>query len=115
MEKKIQLLFPECAVEVKATLFEDEAPLSCKAVWQFLEEPMEANLRNAWPALPELYFYIPEIEDLPFENPVMFATAGDLVLYHYTRRNGQKVFDIGIYYARGYSLIETGWGCPGTE
>lgn len=31
------------------------------------------------------------------------------MLYHYVRPNGRKVFDIGIYYARGYSLIEVGW------
>lgn len=109
MSKKIQLIFPECDVELKASLFEDKAPLSCKAVWQFLEKPRETLLHNCWPALPELWFFIPEIENLPFENPVMFTTPGDLLLYHYVRANGQKVFDIGIYYTKGYSLIETGW------
>ncbi|MCK4591089.1 MAG: DUF3830 family protein [Candidatus Latescibacteria bacterium] len=106
---KIRLIFPECDVAVETNLFEDKAPVSCKALWQFLEKPMETTLHNCWPALPELYFFIPEIEDLPYENPVIFATPGDLLLYHYIRPNGQKVFDIGIYYTKGYSLIEIGW------
>ena len=109
MRKRIRLIFPECDVEVEAALFEDKAPVSCKALWRFLERPMETTLHNCWPELPELWFFIPEIRDLPFENPVMFTTPGDLLLYHYVRPNGRKVFDIGIYYTRGYSLIEVGW------
>lgn len=107
--KKIQLIFPDCDVELKATLFEDKAPVSCKVLWDLLETPMETRVKNTWPGLAELYFLLPEMDDLPFENPIVLATAGDLLFYHFTGPDGKKVFDIGIYYTKGYSEINIGW------
>lgn len=107
--KRIQLIFPECDVEMTATLFEDRAPVSSQALWDILETPLETTVKNTWPELAEIYFLTPNIEDLPFENQVIFATAGDLLFFHYVKPNGRKVCDVAIYYTKGYTEIETGW------
>jgi len=104
---------------VTARLLEEEAPRSCDILWRLLERPLEEQLGHAWPTLPELWFYIPPVPELPFENASVFPKAGEVVIYHYDQHHGSNyrtpegrdlVFDLGIYYANGYSeLAACGW------
>jgi hypothetical protein len=117
MSRQIELVFPESDAQLAAILYEDQAPTSSDALWNALEQPMETTLRHAWPRLPEMWFFVPPIPDLPYENATVFPKAGDLLYYHYDQPGGnytapsgrEMAFDIGIYYAPGYSLLKQGW------
>jgi hypothetical protein len=117
MAKEIELIFPECDKTVVAELYEDRAPVSCGKLWEILEKPLEEKLGHAWPKLPEMWFFVPPMPGLPYENATVFPKGGDLVLYHYDQRGGnykspegrEMAFDIGIYYAQGHSLLAAGW------
>lgn len=121
MARHIELVFPECDKRLLARLYEKEAPVSCHALWHMLEQPMEETLRHAWPTLAEMWFWIPPIPHLPYENATVFPKAGDLLLYHYDQPGGNytsasgrvMAFDIGIYYAQGYSLLGNAQWVPG--
>jgi len=117
MPKEIELIFPECNNKtLVAVLHEDRAPVSCKKIWDILEKPLEEKLGHAWPKLPELWFFVPPMPGLPYENATVLPKGGDLVLYHYDQRGGNytspegrvMAFDIGIYYAQGYSFLSNG-------
>jgi hypothetical protein len=115
--RQIELVFPECDKVLAARLYEEQAPVSCEAIWRWLEQPREETLRHAWPTLPEMWFWVPPMPELPYENATVFPRAGDLLLYHYDQVGGNytsptgrvMAFDIGIYYAQGYSLLKRGW------
>ncbi len=111
MAREIELIFPDSNIIAVAKLCEREAPISCEALWKILEKPLEEKLYHGHETGPELWFYISPIPDLPYENATMFPIPGDLLLYHYEgqKPKGEKVYDIGIYYGRGHSLLNVGW------
>ncbi|MCX7887893.1 MAG: DUF3830 family protein [Verrucomicrobiae bacterium] len=122
MPKEIELIFPECGNRtLVAVLYEDRAPISCRRVWEILERPLEEKLGHAWPKLPELWFFVPPMPGLPYENGTVLPRAGDVVLYHYDQKGGNYVspegrvmaFDIGIYYAQGCSYLPVELGMTG--
>ena len=88
MTKQIELVFPECDKTLVACLYDDKAPASCEALWRALGQPTEDTLRHAWPTLAEMWFWIPPIPELPYENATVFPKAGDLLLYHYDSAGG---------------------------
>jgi hypothetical protein len=115
--RQIKLVFPELNIEAMATLLETEAPDTCDTVWQFLEQPLEATVHIGTETGPEIWFLVPPAPDLPNENSTVFPIPGDLLFYHYDgqKPHGEKVYDIGIYYARGgKGLLNVGW-TPGNR
>jgi len=118
MARAIELEFPDISVTLTARLLEDEAPRSVDLLWEILETPLEETLGHAWPWLPELWFWVPPIPELPFENATVFPNAGEIVFYHYDQPGGnhrtpggrEMAFDLGIYYAQGASKLPAcGW------
>jgi hypothetical protein len=118
MPREIELELPDCQTTLRATLLEDAAPKTSEVVWSLLERPIEETLGHAWPYIPELWFWMPPVPELPFENATVFPEAGDIVFYHYDQPGGnytspggrEMAFDLGIYYAQGFSKLPAcGW------
>jgi hypothetical protein len=118
MSRRMELAFPDAEVRLQARLHDEDAPRTSEVVWRLLEQSFEATLNNAYPWLPELWFWIPPVPELPFENATVFARAGEIVLYHYDQPGGNytspdgrvMAFDLGIYYTQGHSnLPACGW------
>jgi hypothetical protein len=112
LPKAIKVVFPTLNVEVQATLLEEQAPLTCDAVWNALERPIEGSCRHGHDTGPELYVLMPPAPHLPDENSTLFPIPGDFLFYHYSGQlpRGEKVYDIGMYYDRGgASLLRIGW------
>lgn len=111
MTKKIRLVFPDLDVEVIAVLLEEQAPLTCAAVWEALQQPLSGSCRHGHDTGPELYVLTPPAPDVPDENATVFPIPGDLLFYHYDGQlpRGERIYDIGIYYDRGCSLLRIGW------
>jgi hypothetical protein len=110
--RQIKLVFPELGIEAVAALLEEQAPDTCSTMWGFLEEPMESTVHIGIETGPEIWFLVPPAPDLPHENSTVFPIPGDLLFYHYEgqKPHGEKVYDIGIYYARGgKGLLNVGW------
>lgn len=112
MSKKIRLSFPELDIDVVASLLEEQAPLTCDAVWCALEEPLEGSCRHGHDSGPEIYVLMPPAPNVPDENATVFPIPGDFLFYHYSGQlpRGEKIYDIGMYYDRGgFSLLRIGW------
>ena len=112
MTRQIKLEFPELDIEAIATLLEEDAPDTCETMWRFLERPLEAAVSIGIETGPEIWVLVPPAPDLPDENATVFPIPGDLLFYHYSgqKPHGEKVYDIGIYYARGgKGLLRVGW------
>ena len=112
MSRRIRLSFPGTGVVVVCTLLEQEAPVTCETVWQALAEPRTETVHHGHETGPELWFLMPPAPELPNENATLFPIPGDLLFYHYDGQlpRGEKVYDIGMYYARGgRGLLNTGW------
>jgi hypothetical protein len=112
LARRIKVTFPASGVEVVATMLEEEAPMTCDAIWGFLDKPIEGMVRHAYGLGPELWIFTPPAPDLPYENATVFPIPGDFGFYHYEGQlpNGEKIYDIGIFYGRGAkSLTTVGW------
>jgi len=112
MARQIRVTFPELNIEVIATLLEEQAPLTCEAIWAMLAKPLEGSARHGHETGPELYVLTPPAPDVPDENATLFPIPGDFLFYHYAGQlpRGEKVYDIGMYYNRGgKGLLRVGW------
>lgn len=112
MPKQFEIVFESGAVVV-ADLLEEKAPITCENFWEGLAEPITRDLNHGGETGPEMWCFVPEPkEELPYENSTVFPEHGDILFYHYIQpptRDGERVFDIGIYWDRGQSKIKQGW------
>lgn len=75
MVKKIEIQIGE--EKAVAELLEDQAPNTCKAIWELL--PCKANLVHSKIAGPEIYFKVPVFVEK--ENLTIKQKAGDVTLF----------------------------------
>jgi hypothetical protein len=93
-------------------MLEAEAPATCDAIWGFLEQPLDGIVRHAYGLGPELWILTPPAPEVPPENATIFPIPGDIGFYHYDGQlpNGEKIYDIALFYDRGAkSMITVGW------
>ncbi len=118
--RKLRVSFPEEGLEAVAQLLEDEAPATCRAIWEQLEASLESEAVHAMWSGPEISFQIPAaqahpaLSQVPRENQTIYPPPGSLVWAHLPARvwggNPQPVFDIGIFYAaQGRVFLPIGW------
>lgn len=110
MTKQIYLQYDDGARAI-ATLFEELAPATCRAMWGALEEPRTMQCLHAIYAGPEVMVGLPEeaqnfdAEALPPENQQVMPAPGDLQWYFQRPlQMGGLPFEwweIGIFYGRG--------------
>src|SRR5262245_18756402 len=111
--KQFQIIFEEQGLSVTAALLEDGAPITCENFWQGSGQSWRTDMHHGRETGPELWCYVPPpAEELPYEQATVFPEAGDILYYHYIQpptRDGQRIFDIGVYYGRGCSKLKQGW------
>ena len=113
MGKQFEIVFEKSGSVVVADLLEDKAPITCENFWEGIEEPLHQGLQHGAETGPEMWCFVrPPKEELPYENSTVFPEHGDILYYHYRQpptRDGEMVYDIGIYWDRGQSKLAQGW------
>ena len=113
MAKQFEILFEESGAIVVADLMEDAAPITCENFWEGIAEPVRQELHHGTETGPEMWCFVPPPkEELPYEHSTVFPEHGDILYYHYRQpptRDGEMVYDIGIYWDRGQSKLKQGW------
>ena len=113
MAKQFEIVFEKSGVVVVADLLEDRAPITCENFWEGIAEPVHERLHHGGETGPEMFCFVPPPkEELPYENSTVFPEHGDILYYHYRQpptRDGEMVYDIGIYWDRGQSKLKQGW------
>jgi len=113
MAKQFEILFEKSGATIVADLLEDAAPITCENFWEGIVEPVRQELHHGTETGPEMWCFVPPPkEELPYEHSTVFPEHGDILYYHYRQpptRDGEMVYDIGIYWDRGQSKLKQGW------
>lgn len=119
--RQIEILFTKRKVGGVATLLEEEAPLTCDAVWQAL--PLEGEAYHARWAGREVYTLLPPFAlDPGKENATILPISGDLLYFEIPaasidippeRRTGFPFVDIALFYGRNNYLLGPEGFAPG--
>jgi hypothetical protein len=121
MMKRIKLSFVKEHVSAIALLLEDNAPETCRCIWDLLQEPLEQNAVHAMWTGRELSYPIPadkfpdnEGLKVPPENQTVIPVPGDLIWNAYApyqwQGNPKPIYDFGIFYGRDSRLLlPVGW------
>ena len=113
MSKQFEIVFDSSGAVFVANLLEDAAPITCENFWNAIAQPVSDALHHGGETGPEIWAFVPPpAEELPYENATVFPEHGDILYYHYRQpptRDGQMVYDNGIYWDRGASKLKQGW------
>ncbi len=113
MSKQFEIVFEKSGAVVVGDLLEEKAPITCENFWEGLAEPVTEKLRHGGETGPEMWCFVPPPkEELPYENSTVFPQHGEILYYHYRQpptREGEMIYDIGIYWDRGQSKLAQGW------
>lgn len=80
MAKRIRMTFTGEGISVEAELLEDEAPETCRAIWERL--PFEGDTVHAVYSGSEIAFFIPSDVIIEAENQTSRVIPGDVGYYH---------------------------------
>lgn len=121
MARQIEITLTKRNVRGVATLLEEEAPLTCEAVWEAL--PLEGDAYHARWAGREVYTLVPPLDKDPGkENATIMPIGGDLLYFEVQaasidippeRRTGQPFIDIALFYGRNNFLLGPEGYMPG--
>ena len=81
MGKHIRLVFTDEDVSIEAELLEQEAPETCRVIWDRL--PLEADAVHAIYSGSEIAFFIPQDIVIEPENQTSRTIPGDVAFYHH--------------------------------
>ncbi len=112
--KRIYLEFVEARVRGACDLYWDNAPVTCKTIWNALAKPIRVTAFHAMFAGPEVMTGLPpaaqkrfavDPRKIPAENQTCFPGKGEL-LWFYQGKNVMKgltdeLWEIGIFYDNG--------------
>ncbi|MGO1508940.1 MAG: DUF3830 family protein [Actinomycetaceae bacterium] len=126
MARYVTVTLTTRGVSCRARLLDDEAPLTCEAVWRAL--PRTGDAFHAKFARNEVYTLLPRIEAAPRrENPTVTPIPGDLCLFDFepweignpaygyeagsAAHAAQGATDLAIFYDRNNLLLngDVGW------
>ncbi|MEU2014105.1 DUF3830 family protein [Nocardia sp. NPDC019302] len=126
MARYVTITLTKAGVRCRARLLEDEAPLTCAAVWEAL--PQEGDAFHAKYARNEVYTLVPRIVAAPHrENPTVTPIPGDVCLFDFEpweignpaygyepgseAHHAQGATDLALFYGRNNLLIngDQGW------
>lgn len=124
MPRKIEIRLESRGVRAVAELLDEEAPLTCQAVWDAL--PLSGGTYHAKWANNEVYILTPPFaaQEPGKENATVFPIPGDL-LYFFVPPGGHVppemrkecqetgVIDIAIFYGRNNYLLGADGHMPG--
>jgi hypothetical protein len=122
MARFITIALEKRGVSCLARLLDDEAPRTCKAIWDAL--PLGGDAFHAKYARNEVYTLVPRFaaEEPGIENPTVTPIPGDVMYFSfeprqltagshgYGEQHGQTV-DLAIFYGRNNLLLngDVGW------
>jgi hypothetical protein len=122
MPRFITIALEKRGVSCVARLLDDEAPRTCKAVWESL--PLGGDAYHAKYARNEVYTLVPRFaaEEPGIENPTVTPIPGDVMYFTfepwqltagshgYAEQHAQTV-DLAIFYGRNNLLLngDVGW------
>jgi len=93
MTRKITLSIPELDVTATVRMLTELAPLTCEAIWNVLEEPVERRLIHTTVTGSVVFFYnfppLAGAKDLPLENHTIYPKAGE-ILYFFQPWNSMR-------------------------
>lgn len=109
--KKLYFRFIEKEVEGIVTLYEENAPKTCHAIWGALEKPIQISAMHAMFAGPEIMMGLPgsvqtfDPNAIPPENQTCYPTAGEC-LWYYQGKNTMygltdELWEVGMFYSNG--------------
>jgi hypothetical protein len=119
--KRVRITFIEEKVTAVAELLEEQAPETCRCIWEMLATPFENFAVHAMWTGRELSLAITpdrfrndEGLKVPPENQTVIPIPGDLIwnAYHpyQWQGNPNPVYDFGIFYGRDSRLfLPVGW------
>lgn len=118
--RRLQIVIPAFEVQARARLLTEEAPATCQAFWDQLEEPLELLGTHAMWTGPEVSMQIPpdraipSLSLIPPENQTVFPLPGSLVWAYLPPRvfggRPDPLFDLGLFYApQGRIFLPIGW------
>ncbi len=119
-DRKLYLKFVDSNVTGIITLYWENAPETCKALWGALEKPIRWPATHAMFSGPEIMMGLPEEARnfdptaLPPENQTVLPEVGEL-LWFYQPKNFFKIdpsefWEIGLFYGvGGRTFGPTGW------
>jgi len=117
---RLKFTFTEAGAVGYVDLYEKEAPVTCRTLWQALERPVEVPAVHAMFAGPEIMMGLSgpaqtfDPTSLPPENQTCFPTAGEC-LWFYQGANMMKglpeeLWEIGVFYDNGGRIFgPLGW------
>lgn len=126
MARYLTITLTKAGVRCRARLLDDEAPLTCAAVWDAL--PQEGDAFHAKYARNEVYTLVPRLTAAPHrENPTITPIPGDVCLFDFEpweignpaygyepgseAHHAQGATDLALFYGRNNLLIngDQGW------
>jgi hypothetical protein len=124
MARRIELLLLRKKVRAVATLLEEEAPRTCRAVWDAL--PLEGDTYHAKWAGRELYTLVPPLgrRRVGEENATITPIPGDVCYFEVSpdtidlplalrRRHPRGLVDLAVFYGRNNLLLGPAGFMPG--
>ncbi len=123
-DKQIELEFTKFKTAFSINMLWQEAPQTCKAIWDVISEPFRSRARHAIWSGKEIFFYLPQTmpKDLPLENHSIFPEPGDVMFYYMPEkrlkginrikfREPGDVFELAIFYGDSNLRLtmEMGW------
>ncbi len=123
MPRQIELSLTKKRVRAVATLLDDEAPRTCKLVWEAL--PLEGETYHAKWAGRELYTLVPPLGPSPGqENAIIMPIPGDVLYFDVSpdsidlplalrRKYPKGLVDLAVFYGRNSLLLGPAGFMPG--
>ncbi len=123
MLRQIELLLLKKNARAVATLLDDEAPRTCKLVWDAL--PLESDTHHAKWAGRELYTLVPPLGPSPGqENAIIMPIPGDVLYFDVSpdtidlplalrRQYPKGLVDLAVFYGRNNLLLGPAGFMPG--
>ena len=81
MAKDLLLEIPSIGLSMPVRMHWDDAPVTCQAVWDFLEAPLNENTHHSVFSGYEFYLYCPAV-DLELENHSVHPKPGQFIYYY---------------------------------
>lgn len=126
MSNQIKLSFPHHQIEIWADLLTEKAPITCKAIWEILETPLQVSCKHAMYTGKELSIQLPQercdttpLHEVAPENQTCFPAVGDLLFTYMPPYawNGipAPIYDLGCFYGQDCrTFFPMGW-VPGNR
>jgi hypothetical protein len=118
--KRLYLKFVEKNVVGKIDMYWENAPVTCKTIWDVLATPITIQAMHGAYSGPEIMMGLPDDRHtfdpraIPNENQTVFPSPGELLWYYqapnFFKGMPEEFWEIGLFYGEGGRTFgPTGW------